>query len=35
MGRWDDLTGKPHALSTREHILQYGEEFRGSSGMSR
>ncbi|MEX1130326.1 MAG: CehA/McbA family metallohydrolase, partial [Vicinamibacterales bacterium] len=32
MGRWDDLTGKPHPLSTREHILQYGEEFRGSLG---
>jgi TolB protein len=32
MGRWADLTGKPHALSTREHILQYGEEFRGSLG---
>jgi TolB protein len=32
MGRWADLTGKPHALSTRDHILQYGEEFRGSLG---
>jgi TolB protein len=32
MGRWADLTGKPHPLSTREHILQYGEEFRGSLG---
>lgn len=32
MGRWTDLTGKPHPLSTREHILQYGEEFRGSLG---
>jgi TolB protein len=32
MGRWDDLTGRPHPLSTREHILQYGEEFRGSLG---
>lgn len=32
MGRWKDLTGKPHPLSTEEHILQYGEEFRGSRG---
>ena len=32
MGRWDDLTGKPHPLSTPTHILQYGEEFRGGLG---
>lgn len=32
MGRWKDLTGNPHPLSTEEHILQYGEEFRGSRG---
>ncbi len=32
MGRWSDLTGKPHPLSTRTHILQYGEEFRGGLG---
>jgi TolB protein len=32
MGRWADLTGKPHPLSTPEYILQYGEEFRGSLG---
>lgn len=32
MGRWEDLTGRPHPLSTAEHILQYGEEFRGSRG---
>jgi TolB protein len=32
MGRWSDLTGKPHALSTPTHILQYGQEFRGSLG---
>jgi TolB protein len=32
MGRWADLTGKPHPLSTSTHILQYGEEFRGSLG---
>ena len=32
MGRWSDLTGKPHPLSTADHILQYGEEFRGSLG---
>lgn len=32
MGRWGDLTGQPHPLSTDRHILQYGEEFRGSRG---
>jgi TolB protein len=32
MGRWADLTGKPHPLSTSDYILQYGEEFRGSLG---
>jgi TolB protein len=32
MGRWDDLTGRPHPLSTATHLLQYGEEFRGSLG---
>lgn len=32
MGRWQDFTGTPHPLSTEEHILQYGEEFRGSRG---
>jgi TolB protein len=32
MGRWGDLTGKPSPLSTRDYILQYGEEFRGSLG---
>jgi TolB protein len=32
MGRWADLTGKPHPLSTADYILQYGEEFRGSLG---
>ena len=32
MGRWDDLTGRPHALSTGAHILQYAQEFRGSFG---
>ena len=32
MGRWADLTGKPHPLSTSQHILQYGEEYRGSLG---
>lgn len=32
MGRWADLTGKPSALSTPAHILQYGQEFRGSLG---
>jgi len=32
MGRWADLTGAPHPLSTNDHILQYGEEYRGSLG---
>jgi hypothetical protein len=32
MGRWADLTGEPHPLSTKTHILQYAEEFRGSLG---
>ena len=32
MGRWDDLTGTPHPLSTPQYVLQYGEEFRGSLG---
>ena len=32
MGRWDDLTGHPHPLSTDDHILQYAQEFRGSFG---
>jgi TolB protein len=32
MGRWADLTGEPHRLSTRTHILQYGQEFRGGLG---
>ncbi|MDE2795882.1 MAG: CehA/McbA family metallohydrolase [Gemmatimonadota bacterium] len=32
MGRWDDLTGHPHPLSTGEHILQYAQEFRGYFG---
>ena len=32
MGRWSDLTGKPHPLSTRQHILQYAQEYRGSLG---
>jgi hypothetical protein len=32
MGRWADLTGEPHPLSTATHILQFAEEFRGSLG---
>ena len=32
MGRWADLTGAPHPLSTSTHILQYGQEFRGGLG---
>lgn len=31
-GRWEDLTGKPHPISTPTHILQYGQEFRGALG---
>ena len=32
MGRWDDLTGRPHPVSTDTHMLQYAQEFRGSFG---
>lgn len=32
MGRWSDLTGEPHRLSTSQHILQYAQEFRGGLG---
>jgi TolB protein len=32
MGRWEDLTGAPHPLSTPTHILQYAQEFRGGLG---
>jgi TolB protein len=32
MGRWSDLTGVPHPLSTPQYILQYGQEYRGSLG---
>ena len=32
MGRWSDLTGEPHPLSTPTHILQYAQEFRGGLG---
>jgi TolB protein len=32
MGRWTDLTGEPHPLSTATHMLQYGQEFRGGLG---
>ena len=32
MGRWDDLTGKPSALSTEKTILRYSQEFRGAFG---
>jgi Tol biopolymer transport system component len=32
MGRWEDLTGEPHPLSTRTHVLQFAQEFRGSLG---
>lgn len=32
MGRWDDLTGMPSLLSTKTHILQYSQEFRGAFG---
>ncbi len=32
MGRWDDLTGVDHPLSTDSHILRYSQEFRGLFG---
>jgi TolB protein len=32
MGRWDDLTGRNHPLSTDDHILRYAQEFRGLLG---
>jgi len=32
MGRWADLTGRLHPRSTATHLLQYGQEFRGSLG---
>jgi hypothetical protein len=32
MGRWEDLTGEPHPLSTPTHMLQFAQEFRGSLG---
>lgn len=32
MGRWTDLTGEPDIRSTKEHILYYTQEFRGSYG---
>ncbi len=32
MGRWADLTGEPHPLSTPSHIMQFAEEFRGGLG---
>ena len=32
MGRWDDLTGAPSALSNKTTILRYSQEFRGAFG---
>ncbi|HXV61228.1 MAG TPA: LpqB family beta-propeller domain-containing protein [Vicinamibacteria bacterium] len=32
MGRWTDLTGEPDIRSTKDHILYYTQEFRGSYG---
>ena len=32
MGRWSDLTEQPSPLSTKTHILQYAQEFRGNLG---
>ncbi len=32
MGRWEDLSGEPHPLSTGTHIMQFAQEFRGSLG---
>lgn len=31
-GRWGDLTGEPHPLSTPRNIIQYSQEFRGPAG---
>lgn len=32
MGRWEDLTGAPSALSNKTTILRYSQEFRGAFG---
>lgn len=32
MGRWSDLTGALHPLSTPDYLLRYGEEYRGARG---
>ena len=32
MGRWEDLTGEDYEGSTRDHVLRYNQEFRGSYG---
>lgn len=32
MGRWADLTGQLSPLSTKTHLLQYAQEFRGGLG---
>jgi TolB protein len=32
MGRWSDLTGQLSPLSTKTHLLQYAQEFRGGLG---
>ena len=32
MGRWADLTGEAHRLSTPRHLLHYSQEFRGGLG---
>lgn len=32
MGRWSDLTGRPHPLSDEGTILRYSQEFRGYFG---
>jgi TolB protein len=31
-GRWEDLTGEPHPLSTPRNVIQYSQEFRGPAG---
>ena len=32
MGRWEDLSGEPSALSTDDTILRYSQEYRGHFG---
>jgi hypothetical protein len=32
MGKWADVTGRPHPVSTPDYVVRHGEEFRGSLG---